>query len=1211
MIISMLPMSVFAEELDEALAAAEAVQEEIVETPAEETETVASVNGTAYATLEEAIEAAEAGDTVTLLADVTLTASLTIPAAVALLSTEETNTGVTLDLAGKTVSYTSDVMGEAMITNNGTLTINDSVGGGKILYTYTGAADSNYGKGNYTIANNGKLTVDGVTVENATASMKHAFYAIINGNGGEIVLEDGLILNTNNYAVRMFGNGDLTVNGGEIKGTRAVWMQAPGSNTADAPAISLTVNDGKLTATGESADYELAVYSYSYGNDLKNVSVTVKGGEIDGDIALTGGMNKTNAETVTVTGGVINGELYSYAADEVATKTVNVSGGTFTYPVEAVYCADGYIPADLGNGLYSVKVGAFVAQVGTTKYETLQDAENAAVDGDTIVLLTDIKLNDKVTFSNSASARMVTLDMNGKTITLNENWPSTSSPAAFWVCDGLTITGTGTINAAPAGDAWAYAIIVGHRTSGTTDGNSGNLVIENGTFYSDDSSVISVTNGSVIINGGTFEAAGDFDLNCIDDMYAAGKATITVKGGTFVGFNPENNAAEGTDTNFCADDYIAKDNGDGTYSVIPALPTATVTEIENEALTFAMNFKADAATDAQLAYYGDWYADFEFTVTGLTEASVTFNANGDADGWLSGQYDGWSENWVNVPFEDVTLEEGDTVKIMALAAELMNKPGLKFTYSEVYDLVKDFDCGAFFTDEFLANNPDFKVTLKLCMYDPADESTAHVIGETYTFDAPEVKFVAQVGTEQYTTIAAAIEAANANETVTLVSDVTLEKFVTIDKSITLDLGGKSITRDGGNAVIYVNGADVVVTITGEGSITGNQTVWAANGTVKIMNGTFTGVGVTEAVYVSGNGHAEIYGGTFANGDGKFVLNQRDGDRETSSITVYGGTFVGFNPADNAAENAGTNFVADGYKATETDGVWTVAEKKLFKVAGTSVSLNNSLAITFFVAQADLDADTEYTAVVTKKYADGREDCVVEIPSADWKANGAHKTFTFDKIAAKEMKDDVIVVIYDENGNAVSEEYTESIYDYAKRTYDRNAGETKLLTVLTDMVNYGAAAQVEFNYGTDDLASADFDQAYASTGAPQWTDKEGNGGAYKGASLILEDNIVLRLWFADVASATSATITYTDHYGNAKNYTTDIVREGSYIKVNVDTLVVVDGETVVTCKLMDANGVEVGYASDSIAYIAARNNNATIYAAIEHFSTSAREYFAAN
>ena len=47
----------------------------------------------------------------------------------------------------------------------------------------------------------------------------------------------------------------------------------------------------------------------------------------------------------------------------------------------------------------------------------------------------------------------------------------------------------------------------------------------------------------------------------------------------------------------------------------------------------------------------------------------------------------------------------------------------------------------------------------------------------------------------------------------------------------------------------------------------------------------------ELIYVSGTGNAEIYGGTFANGDGKFVLNQLDADRATSSITVLVNTVI--------------------------------------------------------------------------------------------------------------------------------------------------------------------------------------------------------------------------------------------------------------------------------------------------------------------------------
>jgi len=168
----------------------------------------------------------------------------------------------------------------------------------------------------------------------------------------------------------------------------------------------------------------------------------------------------------------------------------------------------------------------------------------------------------------------------------------------------------------------------------------------------------------------------------------------------------------------------------------PELPTATVTEVKNEELTFAMNFKADEATDYQKAYYGNWYADFELTVN----KDVTFNANGGADGYLSGQYDAWSENWVNVPFEDVTLNAGESLKIMEYASELMGKPGLKLTYNDVYSFVKDFDCGVFFTPEFMVENPDLEVTLELRMYNPTDETESYAIGETYIFkvEPPEL-----------------------------------------------------------------------------------------------------------------------------------------------------------------------------------------------------------------------------------------------------------------------------------------------------------------------------------------------------------------------------------------------------------------------------------------------------------------------------------------
>ena len=59
--------------------------------------------------------------------------------------------------------------------------------------------------------------------------------------------------------------------------------------------------------TSNDQTYNQAVYSYSYGNDMKNVTIDVSGGAFNGDIALTGGANKTNIETLSISGGTFNG----------------------------------------------------------------------------------------------------------------------------------------------------------------------------------------------------------------------------------------------------------------------------------------------------------------------------------------------------------------------------------------------------------------------------------------------------------------------------------------------------------------------------------------------------------------------------------------------------------------------------------------------------------------------------------------------------------------------------------------------------------------------------------------------------------------------------------------------------------------------------------------------------------------------------------------
>ena len=133
----------------------------------------------------------------------------------------------------------------------------------------------------------------------------------------------------------------------------------------------------------------------------------------------------------------------------------------------------------------------------------------------------------------------------------------------------------------------------------------------------------------------------------------------------------------------------------------------------------------------------------------------------------------------------------------------------------------------------------------------------------------------------------------------------------------------------GTVNIYGN-----VTFEGNSGAAGSYALRLINGTANIYGGHFKTAGGSsgnaECIYVQSSQpsrgaaynqcNLNIYGGVFETTvDAKYLINCLDKPYKDGkcAIKIMGGIFVGFNPADNTAEGAHTNFVAPDYKSVET------------------------------------------------------------------------------------------------------------------------------------------------------------------------------------------------------------------------------------------------------------------------------------------------------
>ena len=318
---------------------------------------VAKIDGTGYATLQEAVNAANNGQTIVLQSDVVLTASLNVAV----------NKTVTLDL--NSYKITADMNGPHMICNAGNLTITDSSANktGEIAKI---GAETNFG---YVIENHGTMTLDRCKISSTSvksSAIENGWYTASENTAGTsctMTIQNAEVVSVNAdgglYTVKNDDYGVMVINGGVF--TNSVAGAGAVLNWND-----LTINGG--TFTGASAVRTLK----SGSSDFETGKSQIKNGTFNGGIDTLDGY-KTGI-TIAVIGGTFSTDVTEYLAEG---KILQKNGDTYTAVTNSgitsgTYTAkptvpDGYKVVENTDGTFTVeKVGGYYYYQPTTDTKT-------------------------------------------------------------------------------------------------------------------------------------------------------------------------------------------------------------------------------------------------------------------------------------------------------------------------------------------------------------------------------------------------------------------------------------------------------------------------------------------------------------------------------------------------------------------------------------------------------------------------------------------------------------------------------------------------------------------------------------------------------------------------------------------------------------------------------------------------------------------------
>ena len=780
--------------------------------------------------------------------------------------------------------------------------------------------------------------------------------------GGDLTLnadeEGGIDGSCSGYwhiAVRVSG-GKATINGGMYSHYAATNPDDPTDDEFDLLYVSggeLIVNGGMFEACNPKWTINIK------DSEKDNSKITVNGG-------MFSNYNPAESHTENPIANFV-GENKLVAGIEF--KNLPFFGG---------YEEPGYEPEIPEGSMYVVIPANKLAECLTTGYKL------SIYDQEFPVPVNYIYLNGDVTLTEGVVVRSeITLDLGDSTIST----PAITELAAIEVNLGgrLTINATenGGINSASQNNdcsiaVWAraggYAVI-----NGGTYTNVGAISADptTGAPYNNEMIYTSGDGSEIVINGGKF--IGNYENKTWETRYTVNKhdstnSTITVNGGSFYKYNPAESLSENPIANFVSTGHFVVNNGD-YFTVVEG----TLQEVINEAvasstiiLTEDLTLSAGVLVTKELTLDLSNYTISTPTITELAAIEVNNGGRLTINATENGGINSASQNndcsiavWARAGGY-VVINGGTYTNLGAISAD--KTTGAPYNNEMIYTsgngseiIIND--------GRFIGNyeNETWGTRYTVNKHDSTNSTITVNGGSFYKYNPAEslsenpiANFVAEgkmvvsdgvdyivVSADEFVNYVAKTEIVY----ISLNKDIILNDGIVITRELTLDLNDYTISTpeiDELAAIEVNNGGRLTINATENGGINSASqnndcsiAVWARAGGYAVINGgTYTNVGAisadpttgapynNEMIYTSGDGSEIVING------GKFIGNYENKTWETrytvnkhdstnSTITINGGSFYKYNPAESRSENPVANFVAEGYKVVIEGDYYTV------------------------------------------------------------------------------------------------------------------------------------------------------------------------------------------------------------------------------------------------------------------------------------------------